>query len=116
MKIEWNKLDHWEQAAAVAVHVMGWRKDESSECFWVHEDGSIADYIPEWFPQSDSAACAEVEEKFPSFDILRRYEFGYEVTIYPTQDDKHSVEASAENKREAFCVAALRASGIEVVQ
>lgn len=110
MKLNWKTMGQREKDAAVAEKVMGWKlwveSGDPMDDTW--ETGDPLSPTHKWFnPTTDPADCALVKERFPMWRVNRWSE-----TLYEAQIGEFTAEARTEC--EAFCLAALRANGMEV--
>lgn len=124
-------MSHDEKKVAIAVHVLGWEPEtrkmyagEKNVKGWGYnthlERGDrnrrFAQHpfnLPD--PLTDPAALGEVKERFAGWHWNVDYdEDGYSVMIWGRGEDLRSYSATAPTEAEAFMIAALRASGMEV--
>ena len=125
-KLKWSEMGPRERDALVAQKVLGYERhgmsyvfdhpDTGEPCFSIVENwGGRLEPIPHY--TTNPADCAKVvKEKFEEWMCLRRPGFlsdPYEVQIIHNDRLNH-VQATGATEEEAFCKAALRASGVEI--
>ena len=125
-KLKWSEMSEADKSALVAEKVMEWKRWGDWSASWaqgVWDTGDPEDPTHRWFsPTANPADCAKVKERFRCrhwmMEWYPEHPTGpaYWACIYvpDAEGDIRDIEGTATTEEEAFCKAALRASGVEI--